>query len=153
VTNYTLLTYAHLYHNGMSRIKIFLTEGYIQFFSLVVYLESRCPTIYKMSNMLYVVNVLQDQSPSGHWYFQWHQKFTIFFHFSTLGPNSFSAVLTCTYKSWICCSTGSVFPWHSLENCTIIFHIGNKEVSSEVSVARVFVSCGVRPFVFKHSSL
>lgn len=64
----------------MSRIKILLTEGYIQFFSLLVYLESKCPTLHKMSNMLYVVNLSQDQSPSGHWYFQWHQKFTIFFH-------------------------------------------------------------------------
>lgn len=48
--------------------------------SLLVYLESKCPTIHKMSNMLYVVNLLQNQSPSGHWYCQWHQKFTFFFH-------------------------------------------------------------------------
>jgi len=64
----------------MPHIKILLTEGYIPFFSLPVYLGSKCPKLHKMSNILYVVNLLLDQSPSGHRYFQWHHKITFFFH-------------------------------------------------------------------------
>jgi hypothetical protein len=64
----------------MSHIKILLTEGYIQFFSLLVYLESKCPTLHKMSNMLvdeeenqqdatqYVIELVIGSTCFGHHY-------------------------------------------------------------------------------------